>query len=373
MLEKLSPFPYPLWPERFEAVTENRLNWELPPWSELYREARVQGVDINLVEQFSDLPSVHKWVNRIGNALTRVSRLNAHEVTELLFFEVHTRFALLRWKHYGHKVYVVDPGTFTLMVNTELPKMPSKYLTSTIPSFYLKFPEGVFRHQVRSDSSLRLDVMRPVADIQPVEGVMMNFSTLDVSAPSRELLYIAVGRSTQTHGADNGVYVRRTLGEYTLPEFVIREQKWDGSPQTGGTKYSDFIDEGEENFRTLIPRLLLNFCLYLTNEHPQLTPVGPCPPPKHQREHKQRRAARRHSSLGYLYVHGPKERHMQGPATGRTWRLDHKVWVRPHWRMQAYGPDHAYRKNILIREHMRGPLLPDPGTTVQKVQPAERK
>lgn len=51
------------------------------------------------------------------------------------------------WRHYGRRVFVLDPATFALLARTDLPRLPAEVLTFPLHAFYVVFPQGWYVHE----------------------------------------------------------------------------------------------------------------------------------------------------------------------------------------------------------------------------------
>lgn len=61
-----------------------------------------------------------------------------------------------------------------------------------------------------------------------------------------------------------------------------------------------------------------------------------------------------------LRRHEQRQIHHDEEVEGKKWSLDHQVPVRGHWRQQACGPAHQWRKPVYVLPHFRGPAEADP-------------
>lgn len=308
---------------------------------------------------FVGTPTVAGILERLREGMARVGA-SAQQSWTTLSTTAHELYQLLRWEHYGRRVYVVEEGTFDLLAHTALPDVPIGHLEAPLPTFYVRLPDGAFHFDVAMDP-----------EPQPAEGVMVSFDTASAKPDRpREVSYLITGRSPRGPDDDNVAYVAAAI----RPEMPISDLEIPSGEAVRST--------GEEALGVLIPRAVVALCLYLQSEHPALEPVPPpekkdparVQNPGKRRKLKQRNA--RITDLGYVRVgtpeEGPQPSHAESGGRGR--KLDHQVWVEGHWRWQAHGPRHSKRKLIWIRPHMRGPdLAESEQIRAKRVPGAKRK
>lgn len=328
-------------------------DWEdfLPPFS------------INNMQAFIQLPSVNRLLRRLNAFIG--SALKPEDAGRYVALTAHECFLLTMWERYNRRVYVLDPVTYELLANTELPDLPAHVLRVPLPSFYLVLPP-VFSFAVQDD---------PRA--QPVEGVLVAFDHIgDDSNRSLEMTMLITGKSPEGAYDDNVSFVSGLIG----PNTKLTDIVFSGL----GAMHPDVREE----FAVLIPRAVLGLCLYLMSEHPYIEPVPPRPKrdvTKIKNPAKRRKAEKRnaeYSSLGYFYVGrgfreltvDPEAPRPDTPSETPRRKLDHQVWVTGHWRRQPYGPGRQYRKFIWIKPHLRGPdRAEELRIRASKIQQARRR
>lgn len=312
------------------------------------------------VFQAECLPSVKHYLDvtvqfYIDNTPFRYSDPDKQLRRPILF----NNFAVRAWEHFGKQVYVVDPATYDLLINTDLPSMPSEALRVPLPVFYLKFPSNSF-YFIDPDTKCR----------QEAEGALVIFEkTTGDDGYGRSLTVLVMGRA-EPGQIDGFLYSYVFLS----PQTPINEIRLRGLERI-------MAEQGRKEIVHDVPHAILAICLYLMSEHPVLTPVPPARRdvaavrnPAKRRKIEKRNA--KLSKLGYIYLGG--EERIVAPAAERTpskgRKLERPTWVRGHWRHQAYGPKLALRKLIWIRPHLRGPDLSESvSIRAQKVQPATKR
>lgn len=318
--------------------------------------------NIRNMQAFTQLPSVGRYFRGL-EALIR-SVVNAADAGRYVSLTVHEYFLLSMWERFNRRVYVLDPDTYALLANTDLPNIPAHALRIPLPSFYLVLPP-VFSFAVEDD---------PAA--QPVEGVLVSFDHVG-GDPERslEMTMLITGKSPKGPVDDNVTFVSGLIGPNTKLSDLVFEGLGEMHPEV------------REEFSTLIPRAVLGLCLYLMSEHPYIEPVPPAPKrdlTKIKNPAKRRKAEKRNaqtSSLGYFYVgrglgeltFDPNSQDSD-ELTPPGRKLDHQVWVTGHWRHQPYGPGRQRRKLIWIRPHLRGPdRAEEMRIRASKIQSARRR
>jgi hypothetical protein len=110
----------------------------------------------------------------------------------------HLLYHRAMWRAHGRRVLVLDPTTYTLLANSELPALPAWMLSAPWPAFYIKLPPHMFEYDVR-------DVRKDVVDRRFAEGICV---ALDYADPGdehdtriRELAYMVMGEE-EGHGPD---------------------------------------------------------------------------------------------------------------------------------------------------------------------------
>lgn len=378
------PLPI-LWPERYDECNQDDfVSWKsvfgfgLPDnWQDIIHEAKAYGiknrkeVDPATPNGFLSLPSVQAYFGLMKQHLER----DSSQMQELLAkvpagnfigTEFYAQFSLLRWKHHGRRVYVLDEETFSIMSQMEPPPMPSDMMKMPVGSFYLVFPPA-----------MRFNI--GIEQIQPVEGVL---ATWCAGTPA-ELMIMVAGKSNKSYWDDNLVYCTFRMDHTrTLNEVRVTRQEHFTPPPTlvagnGGVAMEfQALSEGEKEVTETIPRIVINFCLYMMTQHPYIEPVPPDPAVvslNRVRDKKKKRLERRmhkKSRLGYIWVGPRPRRDRDGAGTGT--KLDRPAYVRAHWRWQACGPKWSERKLLLVKEHVRGAVFEDrPEIRAGRVQKAK--
>lgn len=310
---------------------------------------RLQYFDPESLLGFLGLPSIIRGMFALDALLTQ-NGASVEVISNTLETVTHELYHLTRFKHYGQKIYVLDKVTYDLLLNTDLPDVPLRYMRPPVPEFYLVLPEG---HGVTIDVG---------GDVQPVEGLMVSFPDLDdtrYKLNARELSVLVTGRSSYSGADDNLSFLSAVAtGDISINDFVTHNF------QGHGPKFSDLL------------HVLFGIILYLASEHPALEPVPPLRTdidsirsPK--KRAKAERKLQRHTRFGYVRIRTEPTRTEATPRTGR--QLDHPVWVRGHWRHQPYGKGRKLRKWIWIQPYQRGPDIADTvKIRLAKVQTAQR-
>jgi hypothetical protein len=322
---------------------------------------------------FSLLPSVGRILTGYQAALDHFcADMPVRVRRDFVRVILHSWYHLLHFRRSGNRVYVVDPHTFELLVHTELPDIPSALLGLPLASFYFCLPEGLFEF-VSQGTGIR----------HAVTGVTV---TTDAPSPApdlhREVRLWIDGRPLEG-GRPGDSFVEATIQlrpDARLPEVMIRgvDDSADVAP---------IVDRGSVALDS-VSKVVTGLCLYLMSEHPRLEPVPPAPRIDVERiknAGKRRKAAERNartSRLGYIHVGAsspiaePAETvsDSEGAANrspvGR-WQLSHQVWVRGHWRHQAYGPGLREHRVTWIKPHVKGPAYADAlAIRAARVQPA---
>jgi hypothetical protein len=287
----------------------------------------------------------------------------------------HMLYHKAMWRAHGRRVVVLDPTTYTLLAHTDLPPFPASLLAAPWPSFYIQLPPKAFEFEV-------YDVRTQHVDRRYAEGVCVAIDYVEPDYQGvRELAFMVMGEDEGdgSEGRNCAFSSIRFAPDATLDEFATIDEHV--SPSIGqreaGLAYADAKYIGHEDLAVHIPRVIVGLMLYLASEHPDVVPIDPAPRRTFAdiRSPQQRAAAlaREASTLKHAtrlpvlvigahlddaaarIVRAQIERSGDDSASRKRWTLDHSVWVRGHWRMQAYGPGRAERRATWIRPFMRGP------------------
>lgn len=147
------------------------------------------------------------------------------------------------------------------------------------------------------------------------------------------------------------------LGE-TIGQLLERTSKEYEATYGKDTSPSEFLMGIERHLESIMAmaQFFLASCVWV---HQEIVEIAP----GHVERHDRKRLAKKHGveKLPELKVISLRRRHREqiestvdGPSTGRGWKLTHRVVVPGHWRNQAYGPGRTGRKLIRIMPHVRG-------------------
>jgi hypothetical protein len=278
---------------------------------------------------------------------------------------------MFRWS--GSQVYVVDPHTFGLLARTELPKMPASELRLPREAFYLLLPDGLFEFESGSDRYRVVGVTVTCAEHAVAEDGSREVR-LWIDGRKRATAQLSKSRAPTFLEIAMHLRANQTIDEMTRVEVRAEGNK-------------PMVNVGSLALDS-IPKVVVGLCLYLMSEHPHLEPIPPAPRvdvSKIQNPAKLRKAERRNdacSRFGYIRVgrdsdsvealnsgSAPADEHHDDSPAG-SWRLDHQVWVRGHWRLQASGEGLSEHRLIWIRPHTKGPDLAESEIRAARVQPA---
>lgn len=344
--------------------------------------------DLHNIFCYQYLPSIYQAKEDAASLVKRILQRRGDPQMEIEQYMAQCRNEMAHqmyhhalWRRYGRRVYVLDDITYKLLALTPLPALPCSLLAMPEHSFYLRLPKDAFNFSVWNSMSKQ-------EDSQAIEGVMvaMDNITPDSTEP-REMAFMAIG-----DGPDNTdrnlAYISFGLG----PDALLSDIRIDprgAMTDTIGT-YSVL---SEFELGVLVPRVIFGFLLYLQSAHPSIEPVAPAPRRnfKDIRSEQQRQAAlatqasklKNYTKLPILYIgrrdaeeftQETKELESSQKMTNgeKTWSLDHQIWVRGHWKKQAYGEGNQLRKMIWIRPYLRGPdMVESLRVAAMKVQKAQ--
>lgn len=328
----------------------------VPPQGSMFARELPARFDPESFLGFFSLPTILAGIHAMERAL-RVLGATESFMNSALATTVHELYHLTRFRHYGKKVYALDMQTYELLLQTDLPDMPLRYLRPPIPEFYLVLPEG---HNLTVEAA---------GDVQPIEGVMVSFPDVEdalYSSEARELSLLVVGKSPRGVADDNLNFLSGAIrADTSIRNVAVHEVHGERGP-----------------FRDLL-HVLLGTVLYLASEHPMLEPVPPVVVNLDAIKNPRKRAKAekrlgRYTRLAYVCIRSELDIPSAAPVSdsahsiGR--RLDHTVWVRGHWRNQPYGEGRTQRKWIWIRPHTRGPDMAESmRIQVSRIRPARSK
>jgi hypothetical protein len=348
-----------------EAIASGRYKWPDPEFSTLPWLFQVKSAfNINFIQHFFGLRSVlntllhhAKKYSEERDAL-KVKGINlGQSVRETILVNLYGMYSMSRWNHFGKKVFVVDPDTFELLANTELPKMPAKYLKGPYPTFWVEFPPNSYKFDV------------PMFGNQTVAGVMVSFSETEPGGERYLTMVVGGNSDSGAYFEDAMVYFNEALDERPVCD-IYRDPE-----ETG-------LITGGYEIGTLTPRAVLNLCLYLMQEHPALRPVpaierrtfGDIKSPKQKIAALKNQADRLKniSKLGYVYVGTPfVSGAIPSENRQRSWVLDKEVWVSGHWKFQPHGPKNSLRKLLHIQPYWKGSDKKSEVPSVARVRSAQ--
>ena len=343
----------------------------------------------------------------VQNALrSRVEELQDQVRSEM----AHSLYHHAMWRHEGRHVYVLDRTTYQLLADTPLPDLPASILSAPMHAFYLVLPPEAFTFGVWNARTQEIDR-------QPIEGVMVALDNITADSPDqRELAFMAIGQGESVSDR-NLAFISLAIGpdavlsKIEMPGAgrIVTESKsgltvrrYDAPPPTEphlrgfddkeGWQYGE---NGGNEIGVVLPRVIISLLLYLASEHPDIEPVPPAPRRSFAdiRSPKQRQTALENQAkklkgatrLPILYIGGHLHEEIEAERTrverdialdsGRTWTLDHPIWVKGHWRQQPYGAGRALRKVIWIRPYQKGPDMAASmrvhAAKIQRAQPAD--
>ena len=367
--------PFPAWAQlvrEAEAlqtqIAEGGIRWPSSTIEDIHRRSLNKFGDLRTVPpefrmgnvlHFAELPSVRDYLDRATDLFLKTPgpfryRDVEAELRRPLLYEIFTR---LQWTRYGKRVYVVDPGTYELLVHTDLPAIPSSFLRVPLPAFYLKLPEQAFCWR---DPAL--------GEILEAEGIVVVFDRPSGDDGWGRGMTLLLAGNSPSGKKDSFLYgysffsPDTPINGISIPGFetVVR-----------GPGARELVHD--------LPHAIFAFCLYLMSEHPQLQPVpsvrrdiSGIRNPTKRRKLEQRNE--RFSALSYVYVGGRGLATQSPSQAGSGRKLTRPVWVRGHFRNQPFGPKRSQVKLIWIRPYVRGPDFAETiETSAQRVQPAERR
>lgn len=350
---------------------------------------------------FGEGLQVPHGTNPLDAFRSRVDELQDQVRSEM----AHSLYHHAMWRKEGRHVYVLDPTTYTLLAHTPLPDLPASILSAPYHSFYLVLPPDAFTFGVWNARTQEIDR-------QPIEGVMVALDNVTPDSPNqRELAFMAIGQGESVSDR-NLAFISLAIGpdakvsEIAMPGAgrIVTESKsglavrrYDAMPLQGFEDKEGWKDgeNGGNEIGVVLPRVILSLLLYLASEHPDIEPVAPAPRRSFAdiRSPKQRQTALENQAkklkgatrLPILYIgrhlheeiDAERERVERDIAVdgGRTYKLDHPVWVRGHWRKQPYGAGRAQYRIIWIRPYQKGPDLAASmkvqAAKIQRAQPAD--
>lgn len=339
-----------------------------------------QGVREALVAaSMATSPAMMMAAHYMGNAapslLSRDEALNVEEAVRAE--QSHLLYHKAMWRAHGRRVLVLDPTTYTLLAHSDLPAFPSRMLGAPWPAFYIQLPPRAFEFEV-------YDVRARRVDKRYAEGVAV---AIDHAEPEydgvRELAFMVMGEN-EGNGSQgrNCAFAGMRFGpDSTLDQFSFRDERYNPTPfathgvgMETGVSYGDADYEGSHELRVEIPRVIIGLLLYLASEHPDIMPVPPIvrrtfpeirSPIQRQRALANQATKLRNVTRLPVLVIGSRldaeaqrvraKLDVEATRTGKRWTLDRQVWVRGHYRQQAYGPGRLERRVVWIRPFLRGP------------------
>lgn len=300
------------------------------------------------------------FVDRLRRATERIEDvIGKDEFRELRLLADLTVGSSL-WAYHGQPTYCIDRKTAEALLQTDVPNFPSTELHFPNDVFYLALPEGVIS-RVDTQHQLPIDGLLVWCDDpgaqEPEYERILNIIAYSKLGGTGERAAIIAGEAQVV--LDNVAGMALAYAAWDIPMWRKRSLR---EVATGhGYDAPSWTDSARVE---AIPQLVINFVLYMMGEHPEIRRV-----PKLERHagrggKKQKRDARRAERrlrLAYIEVGGQTSHATAEKYTPTGHALDHPVWVRGHFRQQAFGTKHTQRKTLWIKPHRRGP---DMATTI---------
>lgn len=366
---------------------EPLLNGEGQPY-----ESGLRSVDPHVQDVFYEARTVRQ-INRAHDQIALLARKRESDSTEDAEAGeterwIHNLYVVTLWRAYGRKTYVLEPDLYELLIRTDVPSLPASELRFPINAFYLVLPPGV----VRVDTPVFDAVAGKVQGRSDVEGLLVIVDRASHEENWVRRLHLAYTSTASFAGESNFNTLHFTTDMDLQPTATLRalDESGRGTVDDDGVRWASVGVTEDDS----VTRLLVNFCLYLQSEHPELEAIPAPPVSLAQRRSTTRERSRvpETSRLGYVRVGRPiDERSLEnfvapdavasaggvdaepGAVAAPRWRLSHQVWVRGHWRLQPFGTGRVERKLIWIKPHIKGPDLAEAlRLSGGKVQPGQR-
>lgn len=260
------------------------------------------------------------------------------------FFEIE-HVVIGNFLHHGRQTYHFSEHLTDRLADTEM-NVVADLVT-------LPFPSAAFVYDCQSArDAAALMSGSPVAD-GAVVTVYVSMMRIGEEAPSLAMLVVP------HEGTHIGSAVSRSL---TLkPGSTIEDAlKTDWIAENGGSGHEFALPE--EHFKTAglaMARIVVNSALYLASSNPDIVPgireqLGDLRGTTSKERRKMERALERSTRLDYTAVgRGFRPYDRDGSRSG--FKLESRVKVQGHWKMQAHGPGMSLRKIINVEPYWRGP------------------
>lgn len=283
-------------------------------------------------------------------------------------YETNVMFHLLAMKKCHEKIYYITPKLAIDLVNTNL-TIDSRFLMSPFEQIYLKLDSDLF---MITDTANNLPTY--------IDGVYVNFKQYSTGKKEIRMMAAALLEPTETHPFNDSVFYFRfeffengnleeQINSY-IENIMFRKDELE--------KY-----RGNINIKYIyeISKFVFNVLLYITSKNANLIEnKNPLAELGRQQQSKKKKKAKilqrkmnSSSSMPYIIVgqniEHSMEQQIRSSKTGVFEnKLDHRVYVSGHWRMQWYGSgENKHQQQIQIEPYYKGPELADVITRKYKV------
>lgn len=266
---------------------------------------------------------------------------------------------LIRFVHFGQKVYEVGAGLAQALANTRVGNLDMSWIRLPVPSLYVHFPYGEVYMRGYDGTPIR------------IEGFLL---TEHVCAEKRRLAIALLSKKKE--GDHIGITLALHLWQEGSLEAAIRglvklitEQIEQDASLLQVARFPSktaFLRACRTDIEA-VTTLVINTLLYITCsdaemrrvESPRTTQEKHCTDLKHRKQQKLREKLKKYSGLERtllgesIVIQRPTNVSGAGEKTDRT--LAVRFQVQGHWRQQAVGPNHSERRLTWIQPYWKGP------------------
>ena len=277
-----------------------------------------------------------------------------------IIYQSNVMYHLVAMKKYHEKIFYITPKLAIDLANTNL-TIDSRFLIAPFEQIYLKLDTKLF-------------MIIDIANNKPVfiDGIYVNFKQYHTGKKEIRIMAVSLLKPTNQFPFNDSVFYFKI----ELNENGNLEQQIDSYIKKIMFKENELEKyRGAINVKYIyeISKFVFNSLLYITSKNANLTTIdNPLAElelqqqlKKNKKQKKIQRKINSKASLPYIIVgqnliHSMDKQIRESKKGVFDYKLDHRIYVIGHWRLQWYGNNkNKYQKQIQIEPYYKGPEMAD--------------